>query len=194
MQVYCWYYYYQSGMYFTSNQSGTDASTGDEKHINNPYYRYVFPPLYSSLYILLDRAEPNNRIQFDPSLNPSLQPCFRESDYFQKLPTFNALHLYIVLQREDYALLSKSLQLSEPDFETDKRRHDRAANVVDRYGNPLELSKRAPIEAFVQKYRSYVAPTTAKPVKIGQTRQSDQEGEVRNRGFDRFRLRGVAKF
>jgi len=198
MKVYCWYYYYQSGMYLTWNQPGADDFTSfeDERYTNNVYYRYVFPPLYSSLYILLDRAEPSNMIQFDPASNPALQPRPRELDYFQKLPTFNVLHLYIVLQREDYNLLfqSQGLPFNEPEFETEKKQVFRVGSILDRYGKNLELSKRAPIEALVKKYQNYVESAGGRLLKFGRTEPVNQEREVRNRGFDRFRLRGVATF
>jgi len=198
MKVYCWYYYYQSGMYLTANHTAIDLE--QERAINNVYYRYVFPPLYSSLYILLDRGEPSNLVQFDPSINPALEPSPRGLDYFQKLPTFNALHIYMVLQPEDYALLFQSQgtasapHFNEPEFQSEKSRVEKAENIIDRYGNPLEVSRRAPIEALVQKYQNYVAPGNGRLVKLGREQPIDQEAQQRNTGFDRFRLRGVATF
>jgi len=178
MATYCWYYYYQTGM-----ESGRDR-----------YYSYTFPPLYSSLFILLDRAERTHLIEFDPSINPSLKPHERDLDYWQKLPTFNALHQFMVLQPEDYALIipptQDRLTRNEPELASIRSNTYKSTNVIDRYNAPIEISKPIPVRELVSRYGNLVSLPNAQLIKLG--RQEETEQRKKNTS-NRFSLKGIAK-
>ena len=178
MATYCWYYYYQTGM-----ESGHDR-----------YYSYTFPPLYSSLFILLDRAERSYLIEFDPAVNPSLKPRERELDYWQSLHSFNALHQFMVLQPEDYALIvppaQDKLTRNEPELAFIRSNVYKTTNVIDRYNAPLEVSKPIPVRELVSKYRNLVSIPDAQLVKLGRQQETEQR---KKNVSNRFSLKGVAK-
>lgn len=180
LRTYCWYYYYQSGMH-----------TGGS--MDNAYYHYSFAPLYSSLYIVLDRADPNKLIHFDPAVNPEIYPVPRDDGYFERLQVFTDLHHFLVLQSDDYELLLKVTGTQKSPFENNdlvatRSMVLRSAIVVDRYNKPIELSKRVSIALLLEKYRNYVRLANTPLTRIGR----EQERAVVKNISDRYRLRGMA--
>lgn len=177
MKTYVWYYYYHSGYHV-----GVP--------LDNCYYPYVFPPLYSSLYILLERAEPEHMIQFDPSYNPALKPVRRELDYFEKLPSFIPLHHYIVLQEEELKLLwgDAPRLFTNSTFETEKRKFLLCDKVINRVGQQIEVSKKAPIELLVRLYKDKAFTVSGKVLTTGQVAQLND----RTRTTHKYGLRGMA--
>jgi hypothetical protein len=114
MKTYVWYYYYQSGYSVnfrnrTRNadnpESAESASVEFTSSLDNSFYPYGMSPLYSSLYILLDRQVRDYHVQFNFELNKSITPVMRNLEYFNSLPSFTVLHHFIVLQDEELELL-----------------------------------------------------------------------------------------
>lgn len=181
LKTFTWYFYYQSGFH-------------TEAPLDNCYYSFCFPPLYSSLYIMLERAEPENMIQFDWTHNPILRPVRRQLDYFEKLKSFNQLHHYIVLQEEDfkflyptdYALFEASPMNSS--FQLSKKSIIRCECVVNRVGQAIEISKRAPIELLIKLYSDKLI-SSGKVITSGEVAQLSSHAQANRR----YALRGVAE-
>jgi hypothetical protein len=171
LRTYYWYYYYQSGMYM--NDQGDSSS-----------YPYTFPPLYSSLFIVLDRADPIYLASFDPIVNPALRPVPRDPDYFRNLKTFTNLHHFLVLQTDDYRLLYSSTQFNEADMIRERNVVHKSSLVKDRVGKPLVVSKRMLVESYVTKYRSSI-DTPAEPIKYNDKPRDDHKRHMKasNRRF-----------
>jgi hypothetical protein len=96
MRSFVWYYYYQSGYYMNG--------------LEDTQYKYAYPPLYNSLYILLDKAGPEELRQFVwREGDPTLEPFRRTHNYFVTRKYFPEVHHYMILQKRDFLLL-------HPDF------------------------------------------------------------------------------
>jgi hypothetical protein len=157
LRTYYWYYYYQSGM-----------TTGHE--MDNTYYPYSFPPLYSSLFIVLDRAKREHMIRFDFTYNPILEPRPRGLGYFNSLPDFTKLHQYIVLQPDDYRLLLEQKNEQNSVFnglEPLSPEVPRSQFVVSRNGEMLELNKPAKIHALLERFHQFIRKAASDTVRLG---------------------------
>jgi hypothetical protein len=158
LRTYYWYYYYQSGM-----TSGPN--------MDNTFYPYVHPPLYSSLFIVLDRAKREQMINFDYTYNSSLQPVPRDLDYFKNLPVFTSLHQYIVLQPKDYELLLEQMGVTTSPFKG--LNIDRGSEPINslfarsRSTEMIELNKSVNISYLVDTYKEYVAIPRTDTIKLG---------------------------
>lgn len=122
LKTYVWYFYYQSGY-----------EVG--KPLDNSYYKYCYPPLYNSLYILLSSKKESYFVNFCHETNKNLFPVERTSNYFERLPNFYHLHHYMVLSEIDYNAIYEETRISDPDVEKVKK-----AKVFSDESFPLRAS------------------------------------------------------
>jgi hypothetical protein len=180
LKVYVWYYYYQSGF-----------------HVGEPldkvYYSYSYPPLYNSLFIILDRKKNEHLVHFDMEHNSNLRPVQRDLSYFEKLPVFYELHHYMVLQNEDLqALYPTGLSFNDPSHEAIKAQSvvkDSTFQVRIR-GKSIEVYQRIEIDRLMVKY-----PTS---IRYNLENRTITRGNVlkedKRKNMNRFRLVGKATF
>lgn len=141
LKTYVYYYYYQSGF-----------KVG--KPLDNSYYPYGFPPLYNSIYLVLLEANKNNFVQFSHEVNPELIPKQRENNYFEKLPIFEKLHHYMVLQ--DVELISIYGKIPFDSNETDRKKSKEIyyyKNLQTRFWQEqVKDSKKEPKRNYIELY------------------------------------------
>jgi XRN 5'-3' exonuclease N-terminus len=180
MKTYVWYYYYQSGY-----------SVGSP--LDHSFYPYAFPPLYSSLYILLDRCPMEMRVQFDWQTNEAIIAVPRGLDYWSKLPSYMEIQHFVTLQPNEYRLLYPEVQAIEKLYEEvvkDKVKPILKVNERPTRVARLEMYPFLPINELIAKVGHLTTRQTHEEIKIGEA----SKAVVVNRGRNRYMLLGDAVF
>ncbi len=179
MKTYVWYYYYQSGYYVP-------------EPLDNSFYPYGLAPLYSSLYILLNRGPVEFRLQFDLEFNQKLQPALRTQKYFESLPSYTKIQHFSVLQTIDLRLLYPEItdiEKENPDLIQIKEKIPYKTTIATRIaGNFVHVYPFMPLWYLIEKYKN--TENHKKETLIVGNRSADIARVTRSK----YTLKGFATF
>lgn len=159
IKTFVWYFYYQSG-YEVS------------KPLDNSFYEYCYPPLFSSLYMVLMDKKPEIMVNFSHDFNKDLIPKERTAEYFENLPIFTRLHLYMILQKDDYdTVYADNFYDRDVNYvKTFKPYEDKnqpLRNHSDKFPCFLNVYPFLDISEFLERYRNQSVEKVGKLVTLG---------------------------
>lgn len=168
LKTFVWYFYYQSGLHVN-------------KPLDNTYYEYCYPPLFTSLYMVLTEKREEFMINFSHEANKDLIPRERPLNYFENLKSFIHLHHYMILQKEEYELLYPNDKIFDKEVDAVKTFKNFEEKTIPLRGNSqkfqkfLEVYPFLDIRGFLERHEHHV---TDNPHKIkNHGREKDEKHE-----------------